>query len=101
MKTFVVQEMKRVVVHDVDRDNQEKIYDEKCSKIQRVFRIRRNNHSRRQINNDVDVFSDLSHLQWIEVEISTWLNQVYEKYYNERVFIEVKWQEEDMMKHWQ
>ena len=71
MKTFVVQKMKKVVVHDVDRDNQEKVYDEKCSKTQKILRVRRDNHSRRQINNDVNVFSNLSHLQRIEVEIST------------------------------
>ena len=55
--------MKRVVVHDIDRDNQKKIYDEKCSKTQKVLRIRRNNHSRRQVDNNVNFFSNLSHLQ--------------------------------------
>ena len=101
MKTFVVQKMKKIVVHDIDRDNQKKIYDEKCSKTQKIFRIRRDNHSRRQIDNDVNVFSNLSHLQWIEIEISTWFNQVYEKYYHERVSTEIKWQKKNMMKHWQ
>ena len=101
MKAFVVQEMKKIVVHDIDRDNQKEIYDKKCSKTQKILRIRRDNHSRRQIDNDVNVFSNLSHLQRIEVEISTWSNQIYEEYYNERVSTEVKWQEENMMKHWQ
>ena len=63
MKAFVVQEMKKVVVHDIDRDNQEEVYDEKYSKTQKVFRIRRDNHSRRQIDNDVNLFSNLFHLQ--------------------------------------
>ena len=63
MKAFVAQKIKKIVVHDIDRDNQKKVYDEKCSKIQKIFRVRRNNHSRHQIDNDVNFFSNLSHLQ--------------------------------------